>query len=140
MAEQKTKPTAVSVIDFINKQENEQVRDDCRELVRMMKKVSGSPPKMWGPSIIGFGSYHYKYDSGHEGDSCLAGFAPRKGKLVVYAMGADDKSQTELLDKLGKFKRTKGCIYIKKLEDIDMVVLEKLVRNSVDYVIKKYGK
>ena len=79
MAEQKTKPTAESVTDFINRQEDEQVRDDCRELVKMMKKITGEVPVMWGPGIVGFGKYHYKYESGHEGDSCIAAFAHARG-------------------------------------------------------------
>jgi hypothetical protein len=137
MAEAKTKATKESVDDFIKKVEDEQTRDDCRELVRIMKKVTGYPATMWGPGIIGFGTYHYKYDSGHEGDACLAGFAPRKGKISLYVMpGANN--HTDLLGKLGKHKAAKGCIYIKKLEDIDTTVLEKLVKNSVDHLKKTY--
>jgi hypothetical protein len=137
MAEQKTKPTEVSVADFLDKVESEQVRDDCRALVKMMKKVTGSPAKMWGPSIVGFGQYHYKYESGHEGYSCLAGFSPRKGNLTVYVMG-DFANKESLFKKLGKYKMSKACIYIKKLEDIDMDVLGKIVKGSVDYVKRKY--
>jgi hypothetical protein len=92
---------------------------------------------MWGPSIVGFGQYHYKYESGHEGYSCLAGFSPRKGNLTVYVMG-DFANKESLLKKLGKYKMSKACIYIKKLEDIDMDVLEKIVKGSVDYTKKKY--
>jgi hypothetical protein len=92
---------------------------------------------MWGPSIIGFGQYHYKYESGHEGYSCLAAFSPRKGNLVVYAMSGSDKHE-KLLTKLGKYKATKGCLYIKKLEDVNVAVLEELVKSSVDTVKKKY--
>jgi hypothetical protein len=137
MAEAKTKATKESVDDFIKKVEDEQTRDDCRELVRIMKKVTGYPATMWGPGIIGFGTYHYKYDSGHEGDACLAGFAPRKGKISLYVMpGAN--THTDLLSKLGKHKASKGCIYIKKLADIDITVLEKLVKNSVDHLKKTY--
>jgi hypothetical protein len=137
MAEAKTKATKESVDDFIKKVEGEQTREDCRELVRIMKKVTGYPATMWGPGIIGFGTYHYKYDSGHEGDACLAGFAPRKGKISLYVM-AGANNHTDLLGKLGKHKAAKGCIYIKKLEDIDTAVLEKLVKNSVDYLKKMY--
>jgi hypothetical protein len=137
MAEAKTKATKESVDDFIKKVEDEQTRDDCRELVKIMKKITGYPATMWGPGIIGFGTYHYKYDSGHEGDACLAGFAPRKGKISLYVMpGAN--THTDLLNKLGKHKASKGCIYIKKLEDIDTAVLEKLVKNSVDHLKKTY--
>jgi hypothetical protein len=137
MAEQKTKPTSQTVESFLDKVESEQVRDDCAALIKMMKKVTGSPAKMWGPSIIGFGQYHYKYESGHEGYSCLAGFSPRKGNLTVYVMPGSDKHE-KLLAKLGKFKTTKACLYIKKLADIDMDVLEELVKSSVDATKKKY--
>src|SRR5690348_6173449 len=137
MAEQKTKPTSASVEAFIKTQEDEQVRDDCRELVKLMKKVTGETPKMWGPGIIGFGSYHYKYDSGHEGDSCIAAFAPRKGKLTVYGM-PEVLADISLISKLGKAKTSKACIYFKKLEDIDTTVLEKVIRKSVDLCKKKY--
>jgi hypothetical protein len=136
MAEQKTKPTEASVADFIDKAGSEQVRDDCRTLIKMMKKVTGNPAKMWGPSIIGFGKYHYKYESGHEGDAPLAGFSPRKGNLTVY-MG-DFPGRESLLKKLGKAKTSKACIYVKKLEDIDMDVLEKIVKGSFDHTRKLY--
>jgi hypothetical protein len=137
MAEQKTKATLQSVEDFIKTVEDEQMRDDCRDLVKLMKKVTGSPATMWGTGIIGFGTYHYKYDSGYEGDSCLTGFAPRKGKISLYLMlGANPN--TDLLSKLGKHKASKGCVYIKKLEDINTAVLEKLVKHAVDYLKKKY--
>lgn len=134
MAETKTKPTQVSVETFLDKVESEQMRDDSAELIKMMKRVTGSPATMWGASIIGFGQYHYKYESGHEGDMCITGFSPRKGNLVVYAMPASDK----LLTKLGKHKATKGCLYIKKLADIDLSVLEEIVKKSVEETRKKY--
>jgi len=137
MAEQKTKPTTESVSDFINKQEDEQVRDDCRELVKMMKRITGEPATMWGPGIVGFGSYHYKYDSGHEGDSCIAAFAPRKGKLTVYGM-PEVLADATLMSKLGKAKSSKACIYFKKLEDIDTSVLEQVIKKSVELCKKKY--
>jgi hypothetical protein len=134
MAETKTKPTEISVESFLDKVESEQMRDDSVELIKMMKRVTGSPAKMWGPSIIGFGQYHYKYESGHEGDMCITGFSPRKGNLVVYAMPASDK----LLTKLGKHKATRGCLYIKKLADVDVKVLEEIIQKSVDETRKKY--
>ena len=137
MAELKTKPTEVSVADFLAKVESEQVRDDCREIIKLMKKVTGSPPKMWGPSIIGFGQYHYKYESGHEGDMCITGFSPRKGNLTLYVLG-NFPGQDDLLKKLGKCKVSKACLYVKKLEDIDMGVLEKIIKKSVDFTKKKY--
>jgi hypothetical protein len=137
MAELKTKPTEVSVADFLARVESEQVRDDCREIIKLMKKATGFPAKMWGPSIIGFGQYHYKYESGHEGDMCLVGFSPRKGNLTLYVLG-DFPGQEALLKKLGKCKVSKACLYVKKLEDIDMKVLEKIVKDSVDFTKKKY--
>lgn len=137
MAEAKTKPTDQSVDAFIDNIPQEQVRDDCRALVKMMKKITGKSPKMWGPSIIGFGKYHYKYESGHEGDSCLAGFSPRKQNITIYAMlGIDDFS--DLLQKLGKHKAGKGCLYIKKLNDVDVDVLETIIRKSVLRLEKMY--
>ena len=137
MAERKTKPMDQSVENFINKVDNEQVRDDCYTLVKLMKKITGSPPKMWGPSIVGFGKYHYKYDSGHEGESCLTGFSPRKPSITLYVMpGLSD--QTDLLPKLGKHKASKGCLYIKKLENVDMGVLKILIEQSVKHLRKKY--
>ena len=137
MAEQKTKPTEQSVEDFIDNVADEQVRKDCAALVKIMKKVTGSAPTMWGPAIVGFGKYHYKYDSGHEGDSCLTGFSPRKQNLTLYVMPGFAQ-HPELLEKLGKHKAGKGCLYIKKLEDVNMAVLEKLIKHSVDWLKKKY--
>ena len=138
MAEQKTKPTEQTVESFLHKKvESEQVRDDCAELIKIMKKATGSPPKMWGPSIIGFGQYHYKYESGHEGDSCLAAFSPRKGNLTIYVMPGSVKNE-KLLPKLGKHKASKGCLYIKKLDDVNLAVLEQLIKNTVDETKKKY--
>lgn len=137
MAAIKTKPTEVSVSDFLEKVETEQVRDDCRAIIKLMKKVTGSPAKMWGPSIIGFGQYHYKYESGHEGDMCITGFSPRKGNLTLYVISGFP-GQDALLKKLGKHKSSVACLYIKKLEDIDMAVLEKIIKGSIDYVKKKY--
>lgn len=137
MAEPKTKPTQQSVQDFLDKIENEQVRDDCYTLIKLMKKATGSEPKMWGPSIVGFGKYHYKYDSGHEGDSCLTGFSPRKQNISLYVMLGIMDNQ-DLLKDLGKHKAAKGCLYIKKLDDVNMNVLEKLVKRSVETLKKKY--
>ena len=137
MAEQKTKPTGQSVTNFLDAIENEQLRDDCYTLVKLMGKVTGSEPKMWGSAIIGFGKYHYKYESGHEGDSCLTGFSPRKQNISLYVMfGIMDN--TDLLKDLGKHKAGKGCLYIKKHDDINLAVLEKLIKRSVDALRKKY--
>jgi hypothetical protein len=137
MTELKTKQTQVSVADFLSKVADDQIRKDCKNIIKLMKKVTGSSPKMWGPSIVGFGNYHYKYESGHEGDMCLTGFSPRKPAITLYIM-AGTPGQAELLKKLGKHKASKGCIYVKKLEDIDLDVLEKIIKNCVTYLKKKY--
>src|SRR5690349_19745056 len=134
MADQKTKPTTLSPDDFIDKLPSESVRDDCRVLVKMMQKVTGEPAVMWGPSIIGFGKYRYKYASGHEGYSAVAGFSPRKTDLTVYCYPKDQA----LLKKLGKHKASKACLYIKRLSDVDLKVLEKLVSLAVKDVRAKY--
>lgn len=138
MAEQKTKPTDQSVESFLDNIADESVRDDCTALVKLMKKVTGSKPKMWGPSIVGFGEYHYKYDSGHEGDACLTGFSPRKQNITVYVMPGFAE-QTDLQNKLGKHKAGKGCLYIKRLTDIDVKVLEKMIEHSVTHLKTKYS-
>jgi hypothetical protein len=137
MAEQKTKPTEQSVEAFLDKVPDEKVRDDCFSLIKLMKKATGSAPKMWGPSIIGFGKYHYKYESGHEGDACLTGFSPRKQNITLYVMPGSAQ-HAGLLKDLGKHKAGKGCLYIKKLEDVNTGVLENLVKQSVDSLKKKY--
>ena len=131
---QKTTPTEQTVESFLDKVASETVRDDCYTLIKLMKKITKSEPKMWGPSIVGFGTYHYKYESGHEGYSCVAGFSPRKPAITVYVMGYDP----ELLKKLGKHKSSKACLYIKTLADVDLKVLESLIRESVESVKKMY--
>ena len=138
MAEQKTKPTEQSVEAFLDKVPSGQAIDDCRVIIRMMEKVTGAPPKMWGPSIIGFGKYHYKYESGHEGYSCLAGFSPRKAAITVYFM-LPESEREPLLKKLGKHKVSKACIYIKKLADVDVKVLQQVIEKSVKYTKSTYG-
>lgn len=137
MATLKTKVTEQTVDAFLNKIDDETVRADSHALVKLMKKVTGSPGKMWGSSIVGFGQYHYKYDSGHEGDMCQTGFSPRKQNFSLYLM-AGAPGQAELLKKLGKHKAGKGCVYVKKLADIDLGVLESMIRNCVEYMKKKY--
>ena len=126
----KTAETAVSVVDFINSWvEKEEKRQDSFRLIELMRKWSGHEPRMWGPSIVGFGSVHYKYASGREGDNMIAGFSPRKQHLVLYlGPGLENKP---LRAKLGKHKATKGCLYINKLDDIDRDVLRELVTFSV---------
>lgn len=132
----KTAETEVSVTDFINAFANtEQKKEDSFRLVELMRKWSGFEPKMWGPTIIGFGSYHYKYASGHEGDAPILGFSPRKAEFSLYVYSPTEKSK-RLLDNFGKFKIAKACIYIKKLEDIDIAVLEKLCKESIAHVNK----
>jgi hypothetical protein len=136
MAEIKTKPTEVSPAAFIDNVENKQRRKDGHELVTLMKKVTGKPAKMWGPSIVGFDQYHYKYASGHEGDMPITGFSPRKQSLVLYlGPGLEDK---KLMAKLGKHKMGKGCLYINRLDDIDRDVLFELVTKSVEKMRKLY--
>ena len=130
MAENKTKATAKSVPEFLEQIKDPKKRSDCVTIAAMMQRLSGSKPKIWGDSIVGFGDYHYKYASGREGDWFLAGFSPRKQNLTIYIMGYLE-FYTELLEDLGKFKHGKGCLYIKKLEDVDMKVLETLIKTSI---------
>jgi hypothetical protein len=126
----KTKVNNASVEGFLNTVKDEATRKDCYEIMKMMKQVTKEPPMMWGSSIVGFGSYHYKGKSGREGDWMLTGFSPRKQNLTLYLMGGFD-SQKDLLKKLGKFKTSVGCLYIKKLDDVDRKVLKDLVAASV---------
>ena len=137
MTEAKFKPTDKSVERFVEEVPDEKMRDDCRELVRIMKKITGAHPVLWGGNIIGFGKYHYVYDSGHEGDASLAAFAVRKQNITLYVM-LPDAERNDLLKKLGKHKASKGCIYIRRLDDIDVNVLEKMIAKSVAYLKKKY--
>lgn len=130
MSELKTKVNNASVKDFLNAIENEQIRKDCFEISRMMESVTKAKPKMWGASIVGFGSYHYIGKSGHEGDWPLIGFSPRKQNLTLYLMGGFD-SEKKLLEKFGKHKTSVGCLYIKKLADVDKKVLKELMIASV---------
>jgi Domain of unknown function (DU1801) len=135
--ELKTKATPVSVDDFIKAVADDQQREDARKIIVMMERVSGHPPKMWGPSIIGFGSYHYKYESGHEGEMCRIGFSPRKGQTVLYIIDGFG-GYSELLAKLGKHKTGKSCLYIKRLSNIDESVLEQLCAQSLEWMAQKY--
>ena len=125
MAENKTKPTGASVAGYLAAIEDETRRKDCKALSALMTKATKQKPKMWGPGIVGFGSYHYKYASGHEGDSCLTGFASRKSDITVYL--GNFPGRDPLLAKLGKHKVGGGCLYIKKLGDVDLKVLEKMI-------------
>jgi uncharacterized protein DUF1801 len=138
MAENKTKPTDASVEDHIVARGSEQQRADCRELMALLEKVTQQPPKMWGPSIVGFGSYRYTYESGHSGEAPLAGFAIRGRELVIYLVAERDE-QKSLLSKLGPHRMTKSCLYLRRLADLDRSVLEKLVAGSVAEVRRRYG-
>ena len=131
----KTAATSADPIAFIDKVKNEGKRKDSHELVAMMQDITGEPPKMWGPSIVGFGTYHYVYESGREGDVCVTGFSPRSGAIVVYLGPGIDN--TELMSKLGKHKHGKGCLYINKLDDVDRKVLRKLIEHSIATVRKR---
>lgn len=135
-ADIKTKKTKASVETFLHKVENQKRKDDSFVVLDLMKKITKEEPKMWGPSIIGFGDYHYKYASGREGDWFLVGFSPRKTSLTLYIM-AGFKEYENLLKKLGKYKTSVSCLYINKLEDIDMKVLKELITKSVQKMKKK---
>lgn len=139
MAELKTKPTDVSVADYLNTIENEQVRQDCWAILNIMEESTKAKGKMWGPSIIGFGTYHYIYASGREGDSMLVGFSPRKQNITLYIMGGFVEYDS-LIAALGKCTRGKGCIYIKRLSDIDVPTLKELLQKSVSRTINAYTK
>jgi hypothetical protein len=133
----KTTETADSVAAFIKKIPDAQRQQDALALVDIMEKQSGFPAKMWGPAIIGFGSYHYVYESGHEGDAPLVGFSPRKNEFALYLSSSFDKRE-ELLQQFGKHKTAKACVYIKKIEDIKVDVLKKMISASVKHVKAKY--
>jgi hypothetical protein len=134
----KTTETEIDVKDFINSYvDKEQKKTDSFQLIELMTKWSGFEPKMWGPTIIGFGSYHYKYASGHEGDAPLIGFSPRKAEFSLYVFSATEDNK-HLLNDLGKFKMGKACIYIKKLDDINIASLEKLCKATITYINEHY--
>ena len=138
MAENKTKPTGASVEDYIASRASAQQRADCRELMILLKKVTRHSPRMWGPSIVGYGSYRYTYESGRTGEAPLAGFAIRGRELVVYLV-AEGEKQRSLLSTLGKHRMTKSCLYFKRLADLDRSALEKLVSGSVADVKRRHG-
>ncbi|HTS08383.1 MAG TPA: DUF1801 domain-containing protein [Candidatus Eisenbacteria bacterium] len=130
MPETKTKPRTASVSAYIDTLTDPIRRSDAKELIQLMRRVSGEKPKLWGASIVGFGKYHYRYDSGREGDMPLIGFSPRKAALVIYGLLGHGDTKT-LLAKLGNHKTGKGCLYIKKLADVECTVLERLIKNAV---------
>jgi len=138
MYKQKTLETPVNITKFINSfSDSPQKTEDSFKLIELMSKWSGFEPKMWGPSIIGFGKYHYKYTSGHEGDSSILGFSPRKTAISLYVF-MPTKDNGELLKHLGKYKMGKACIYVKKLSDIDLEILEKMCHSTTEYIKVNY--
>ena len=137
MAQPKTKANDASVDAYLDAIEDDTRQRDCRELVVMMSRITGQGPKMWGTGIVGFGTYHYRYASGHEGDSCLTGFSSRKGDISVYNV-ASFEEKDNLLAKLGAYKAGKSCLYIRRLSDVDTSVLERLIAGSVVEVRRHY--
>lgn len=137
MYELKTKENDASVIEFIENLENQKKREDAYKLLDFFTETTGYQAKMWGPSIIGFGAYHYKYDSGHEGDAPLVGFSPRKAKISLYFATGDAKRE-ELLKNFGKHTSGKACVYINKVADINVNVLKELINQSIIFLKEKY--
>ena len=137
MAANKTRYTDASIEDYLAARGSEQQRADCRELIALLKKITHQPPRMWGPSIVGFGSYRYTYESGHSGEAPLAGFAIRGRELVIYLIPEQDGQS--LLSRLGPHRMCKSCLYFKRLADLDRSVLQKLVAGSVAAVKRRYG-
>jgi hypothetical protein len=138
MAENKTKATGASVQDYIASRANDGQRADCKALMSILKTVTRQQPRMWGPSIVGYGSYRYTYESGRTGEMCLAGFAIRGRELVVYIL-PEGREQEALLSKLGKHKMGKSCLYFKRLADLDKTILEQLIASSVLKLTRRYG-
>lgn len=138
MAENKTKQTEASVADYFSAIDDESRRKDCEALARLMTRATKLKPKMWGPSIVGFGSYHYKYTSGREGETCLVGFSSRKGDISIYGL-AEFPGQEKLLAKLGKHKKGKGCLYLRTFSDIDPKVFEQILAGSVAERKRRFG-
>jgi len=135
MAELKTKPTKESVSRFLRAIPDETIRKDCQQLSKIMKEATGAQPRMWGPSIVGFGTYHYVYASGREGDWFLTGYSPRKQNLTLYIMSGFEGYE-DLLGRLGKHKTSKSCLYVRSLEDLDLTVLKRIIRASVHHLKK----
>jgi len=139
MTELKTHPNTSNVDAFINSIGDQKKQQDCHQLLKMMNEITGTSPVMWGDSIVGFGSYHYVYESGREGDWFLTGFSPRKQALTIYAMGGFGPDN-QLLEKLGKYKKGVGCLYIKKLDDINLSELKILIVESIKTLKKRYAE
>jgi hypothetical protein len=141
MYEAKTKQTKASFTSYLTGIDDPERRRDCRAIAAIMKRVTGCAPKVWGTSIVGFGRYHYRYPSGHEGDSCVVGFASRKRDLTLYLMpGFETREIKALLARLGRHTTGKGCLYIRRLADVDLRVLEELVTRSVAETRTRYPK
>jgi hypothetical protein len=136
MSENKTKLTAQSVAEFLGGIADDERRKDCQTLVDLMSQAAGAEPRLWGSNIVGFGQYHYVYESGREGDMMLIGFSPRKPALVLYGLGGFDQREA-LMQKLGQYKTGKGCVYIKKLDDVHLPTLKKLIAQGVKEARKK---
>jgi len=139
MTENKTRPNNNSVIAFLNSVEGEEKRKDSHALLQLFKNITLEPAVMWGESIVGFGSYHYKYDSGREGDMCITGFSPRKSNFSIYIMSGFSNYQ-ELLELLGPYKTGRACLYVKRLSDIDMDVLSEIIRSSYLHYKNKHSQ
>ncbi len=137
MADQKTNPTDLSAAAYFDAIDDPARRADCKELDALLRRVSGREPVMWGSAIVGYGSYHYRYDSGHEGDSCLVGFSSRRDAISLYLSGAFE-SRERLLAELGKHRAGVGCVYIKRLADVDARILERLVTESIADLRRRY--
>jgi hypothetical protein len=138
--EAKTKPTKQTVASYLNAIEDDSRRKDCKTLSALMKKVTGIAPKMWGTSIVGFGSFHYKYASGHEGDTCMVGFSNRKSDITIYLWAGNDNPQVKaMLAELGPHKTGKACLYLKRLDGIKLPVLEKLMKHSIAESRRRFG-
>lgn len=141
MYEAKTKPTKIPVAAYLRAIQDDERRRDCRRLSAMMKRITGHSPMMWGPSIVGFGRVHYEYASGHEGDMCEVGFSSRKGEMSVYLLGGyEDPSTRKLLAQLGKHRTGKACLYIKRLSDVRLDILEQLITRSVAYIRRRFSR
>ena len=138
MAENKLQETTGNVSKFVEEIEDEKKRQDAHQLIQLFSEETGCEPKLWGANIIGFGRYHYKYASGHEGDAAPIGFSPKKAQISIYLSQPEDEIREEKLSRLGKHKMGKGCLYIKKVSDIDPAVLKELVQDSVNYIKETY--
>jgi Domain of unknown function (DU1801) len=137
MAEPKTKPTGEDVESFLNNMSDEKKRQDCFTLLEMMKQITNLEPKIWASSMVGFGDYHYKYASGHEGDAFIVGFSPRKQNLTLYILTGFEGEQ-QLLEKLGKHTTGKGCLYVKRLDDVHLPTLRSLIQHSVEIMLQNH--